>query len=158
MENNLSLDYLRQVEGRWYLQFTGSPFWQKDQINTVTFNYQLMHVGDVLVLEDKVEYIRNSKMRFRLGYDYPIEEFERTFKWKGKGINRFFRNRFEISILTKEYMVLFFEKTVLSPACIDIVTREKNISQELEEEIFSQIEKNETIKQYLEDVEEAIKL
>lgn len=151
-------NYMKEIEGRWYLQFTGNPLWQKDEISTITFNYTLKHFGEELALDDKVEYNRNGKMRFRLGVDYPVEGFEKTFKWKGKGINRFFRNRFEITFLEKEFMVLFFEKTITSPACIDIVTRDKNLSPELEDKIFKMIAENETICTYLQDVEEVTKL
>lgn len=144
---------LKKVEGRWYLNFSGSPLWQKDEYTIITFNYSLIHKGEELVLEDKVEYMKNGKMRFRLGYDYSIEEFQRTFKWKGVGINRYFRNRFEISILEDNYMVLFYEKTILSPASIDIVSKYKVIDEKLEDEIFKRIEENETIAQYLSEVE-----
>lgn len=144
---------LKNVEGRWYLQFSGSPFWQKDDFSIITFNYTLIHKGEELVLEDRVEYMRNGMMRFRLGYDYPVEEFLNTFRWKGVGINRFFRNRFEISIINPEYMVIFYEKTVLSPACLDIVTREKTPGAELEDRIFREICASETLCPYLQNVE-----
>lgn len=144
---------LKKLEGRWYLQFSGSPFWQKENFSIITFNFNMVHKGEELVLEDRVEYMKNGKMRFRLGYDYPIEEFERTFKWKGKGINRFFRNRFEISYLEEDFLVIFYEETILSATCLDIVTRKRKIDEKLEDRIFSLIAKNETISQYLADVE-----
>lgn len=144
---------LKLIEGRWYLQYSGSPMWSKLDISTVTFNYKLLHRGEKLALEDKVEYMKGGKMRFRLGYDYHYEDIPMTFKWKGIGVNRFFRNRFEISILTEDYMVLFFEKTITSPTGIDILTRRKEISPEYEKQIFSEIEKNQTVNQYLEKVE-----
>lgn len=146
------------IEGRWYLQYTGSPFWQDDDISLISFNFSVLHKGEDLVLEDKVEYRKNGKMRFRLGYDYPVESFERTFKWKGREINRFFRNRFEITILEQDYMVLFFEKTIISPASIDIVTRSKKIDEDLKNEIFEKIRNNVTISAYLEEVEEVNKV
>ena len=154
----MSFDYLSEISGRWFLQYTGSPYWKRADINTISFNYKAVHKGEEFVLEDKVEYKKSGKMRFRLGTDYPVEAFERTFEWKAKGINKFFRNRFEISLLEKDYMVLFYEKTLLSPACIDIVTRNKILEDNLKQEIFSRISNNITLSTYLKDVEKVNKV
>ncbi len=148
MDDNLLL----MMEGRWHLQFTGCQLWLKDGINTVTFHYGARHIGEELVLEDRVEYIRKGKMRYRLGYDYPVDGIPNTFKWKGKGMNRTFRGHFEVSIINREYMVLFFEKTLTSPTSIDILTRARIISEEKKQEIFQAVRDNITIRDYLEAV------
>lgn len=145
MDDNLML----LMEGRWHLQYSGCNIWQKTEIHAVTFHYGAKHIGEELVLEDRVEYIRSGKMRFRLGIDYPVEGISRTFKWKGKGVNRTFRNHFEVAILTDDYMVLFFEKTITSPTAIDILTRARIISDTKKEEIFQAIRENLTIRDYL---------
>ncbi|MFB0918122.1 MAG: hypothetical protein QMB63_03505 [Clostridiaceae bacterium] len=144
---------LKLIEGRWYLQYSGSPLWSKEDVSKVTFNYKLLHRGETLVLEDKVEYMKNGKMRFRLGYDYPVEDIPMTFKWKGVGVNRFYRNRFEVTILTAEYMVMFFEKTITSPTSIDILTRNKTITEEFKNQIFKDISENQTVKEFLGNIE-----
>ncbi|GEM_PF-841996 len=144
---------LKLIEGRWYLQYSGSPLWSKEDVSKVTFNYKLIHRGETLVLEDKVEYMKNGKMRFRLGYDYPVEGIPMTFKWKGVGVNRFYRNRFEVTILTPDYMVMFFEKTITSPTSIDILTRNKTITEEFKNQIFKEISENQTVKEFLGSIE-----
>ena len=149
MGDNLML----KMEGRWYLQYTGSPLWHRQEIHTISFNYSVKHLGEELVLMDRVEYIRSNKMRFRLGVDFPVPGIARTFKWKGKGMNRTFRKHFEVSIITPEYMVLFFEKTLTSPTSLDVVTRRRNMTEELKAEIFSAIENNWTIQEYLNDLQ-----
>lgn len=148
MDDNLLL----MMEGRWHLQYSGCPLWLKDEINTVTFHYGARHLGEELVLEDRVEYIKNGRMRFRLGIDYPVDGIPRTFKWKGRGVNRTFRNHFEVSLINGSYMVLFFEKTLTSPTSIDILTRARTISEEEKEEIFQAIRDNLTVRDYLQDV------
>lgn len=145
MDDNLLL----MMEGRWHLQYSGSPIWLKDEINTVTFHYGAIHLGEELVLEDRVEYIRNDKMRFRLGFDYPLDGIPRTFKWKGKGVNRTFRNHFEVTILKDDFMVLFFEKTITSPTAIDILTRARIITDAQKEVIFKAVRDNPTVRDYL---------
>lgn len=149
---NMDDDLLLKMEGRWYLIYSGCPLWLKDDINTISFNYIVRHVGEELVLEDRVEYIKNGKMRFRLGYDYPVEGIQNTFRWKGRGVNRTFRNHFEVVILEAEYMVLFFEKTLTSPTSIDILTRQRHIPQPLEEEIFQAVRDNPTVSEYFKDI------
>lgn len=148
MDDNLLL----KMEGRWYLQYTGSPLWHKKEIHTITFNYKVKHHGEELVLLDRVEYIRANKMRFRLGVDFPVDGIARTFQWKGRGINRTFRKHFEVVLITMEYMVLFFESTLTSPTSLDVVTRSRTMSENLKVEIFSAIEKNWTIQEYLKDL------
>lgn len=75
----MNYDYMDEISGRWFLQYSGSPFWKRDDINTISFNFKARHEGEELILDDKVEYRKNGKMRFRLGTDYPVEAFERTF-------------------------------------------------------------------------------
>lgn len=150
--DNVADDLLLRMEGRWYLAYSGCPLWQKPEINTVSFNFHPRHLGEELVLEDRVEYIKNGKMRFRLGFDYPVEGIFNTFRWKGKGVNRTFRNHFEVTLITEDFMVLFFEKTLTSPTSIDILTRERLAGKDLMERIFDQIRNNETISAYLKDV------
>lgn len=145
-------DLLLQMEGRWYLIYSGCPLWLKEDINTVSFNYTVRHIGEELVLEDRVEYIKNGKMRFRLGYDYPVQGIHNTFRWKGRGVNRTFRNHFEVVILEEEYMVLFFEKTLTSPTAIDILTRQRHMPKPLEEEIFQAVRENPTVADYFNDI------
>lgn len=142
-------EILKAIEGRWYLQYSGSPMWVREGISTVTFDYKLLHKGEMLVLEDKVEYMRDGKMRFRMGYDYPVEDIPLTFRWKGRGLNRFFRNRFEISIFNEKYIVLFFEKTVTSPTSIDVLTRDREVDDLLLDEIFDTIRNNKTVGYFL---------
>lgn len=150
---NINDDLLLAMEGRWYLQYSGCPLWQKNGIHTISFNFHIRHKGEDLVLEDRVEYIKNGKMRFRLGFDYPVEGIRNTFRWKGKGVNRTFRNHFEVTLINDRYMVLFFEKTLTSPTSIDIVTRSRSITRELEAEIFNAVRGNATIADYLDQVD-----
>lgn len=148
MDDNLLL----MMEGRWHLQFSGCPIWLKNDVNTVTFHFGAMHQGEELVLEDRVEYIRNGKMRFRLGIDHPVDGIPRTFQWKGKGVNRTFRNHFEVAIINEKYLVLFFEKTITSPTAIDILTRARIITESQKETIFQAVRENITIRDYLDAV------
>lgn len=149
---NTDDDLMLRMEGRWYLQFSGCPLWTREEVNTVSFNYHVRHLGEDLVLEDRVEYIKSGKMRFRLGYDYPVEGIPRTFRWKGKGINRTFRNHFEVSLINEDCMVLFFQKTLTSPTSIDVLTRQRIITPQREARIAQAVKAVETIAEYWEDV------
>lgn len=150
--DNVDDDLMLQMEGRWYLQYSGCPLWIKEEITTVSFNYHVRHLGEDLVLEDRVEYIRSGKMRFRLGYDYPVEGIANTFRWRGKGINRTFRNHFEVSLLNEHCMVLFFQKTLTSPTSIDVLTPQRIITPEKAALIEAAVLANETVAPYWKEV------
>lgn len=149
---NLNDDLLLAMEGRWYLQYSGCPLWHRSEVHTVSFNFHIRHKGEELVLEDRVEYIKNGKMRFRLGFDYPVQGIRNTFKWKGKGANRTFRNHFEVTIINERFMVLFFEKTLTSPTSIDILTRGKSMTPAEETEIYQAVSRHFTLVEYLKDM------
>ena len=81
-----------------------------------------------------------------------MDGIPRTFQWKGKGVNRTFRNHFEVAIINENYLVLFFEKTITSPTAIDVLTRARIITESQKETIFQAVRENITIRDYLDAV------
>ncbi|PKK40318.1 hypothetical protein ABB02_00427 [Clostridiaceae bacterium JG1575] len=148
----MSDEVLLKMEGRWYLQYSGCPLWTRPDVSTVSFYYKVQHKGEVLIVGDRVEYKKKGRMRFRLGYDTPVQGIAATFRWRGKGVNRTFRKHFEVTILKEEYMVLFFEKTLTSPTSIDVVTRKRNLSAGEVQEIFAMLREDPTVKDYVKDL------
>ena len=76
---------LKKLEGRWFLQYSGCPMWKKTNIDTISFNYELKHMGEELVLKEQLEFRRNGKMRMKRGYEISSDDSE-TLTWKGKVI------------------------------------------------------------------------
>ena len=56
---------MQKMEGRWFLQYSGCPLWKKGSIDTISFDFELMHKGEDLVLKEQVEYRKNSKMKVK---------------------------------------------------------------------------------------------
>ena len=50
-------------------------------------------------------------------------------------------------------MVKFFEKTITTPTSIDILTRNKTITEEFKNQIFKEICENQTVKEFLGSIE-----
>ena len=130
---------LKKLEGRWFLQYSGCPLWQKGSIDTISFNYELMHKGENLVLKEKVEFRKNGKMKIKRGFEIP-EEDSNVLNWKGIGMNKFFRNQSKVLYNKEGILIMWFEKTISTPESIDVLTRKKHLSAEESAYIFSILE------------------
>ncbi|MBO1265728.1 hypothetical protein J3A84_11875 [Proteiniclasticum sp. SCR006] len=130
---------LKKLEGRWFLQYSGCPLWQKGSIDTISFNYELMHKGENLVLKEKVEFRKNGKMKIKRGFEIPMEG-SNVLNWKGIGMNKFFRNQSKVLYNKEGILIMWFEKTISTPESIDVLTRKKHLSAEESVYIFSILE------------------
>lgn len=130
---------LKKLEGRWFLQYSGCPLWQKGSIDTISFNYELMHKGENLVLKEKVEFRKNGKMKIKRGFEIPMED-SNVLNWKGIGMNKFFRNQSKVLYNKEGILIMWFEKTISTPESIDVLTRKKHLSAEESTYIFSILE------------------
>lgn len=143
---------LKKLEGRWFLQYSGCPLWQKGSIDTISFNYELMHKGENLVLKEKVEFRKNGKMKIKRGFEIPMED-SNVLKWKGIGMNKFFRNQSKVLYNKEGILIMWFEKTISTPESIDVLTRKKHLSAEESAYIFSILENLKETSGYIGELE-----
>ena len=143
---------LKSIEGRWFLQYSGCPLWLRGNVDTISFNYDLEHKGEELVLKERIEFRKNGKMKMKRGFEIPSDETE-FFNWKGIGMNKFFRNRSKILHHEENLLVMWFEKTVSTPESIDVLTRKKTFNAKESMEIFSILEGIPEVKPYLSLIE-----
>ena len=143
---------LKMMEGRWFLQYSGCPFWQKGNIDTISFNYELMHKGEDLVLKEKVEFRKNGKMKIKRGFEIPLEKSD-VLSWKGSGMNRYFRNQSKVLYNMDGILIMWFEKTMSTPESIDVLTRKKHLSAEESAYIFSILENLEDSSKFIGELE-----
>lgn len=143
---------LKKMEGRWFLQYSGCPLWQKGNIDTISFNYELMHKGEDLVLKEKVEFRKNGKMKIKRGFEIPLEK-SGVMNWKGSGMNRFFRNQSKVLYNMEGILIIWFEKTMSTPESIDVLTRKKHLSAEESAYIFNILEKLEDTTKFISELE-----
>lgn len=140
---------LKDMEGRWFLQYSGCLLWKKGKIDTISFNYHMEHLGEELVLKEQVEYRENGKMRMKRGYEIPLDDTGRVFGWKGIGLHRIFRTRTEVLYQDTDTLILWFDKTLRAPASIDVLTRQKHIDGKRSQEILRLVENHDTLRPYL---------
>ena len=120
----MTVNELKKLEGRWILQYSGCPMWKKANTDTITFNYELQHRGEELVLKEQVEFRRNGKMKAKRGYEIPSEDSD-LMTWRGIGLNKLFRTRSKVIYNEDGILIMWFEKTMHTPESIDILTRKK---------------------------------
>ncbi len=131
----MTVNDLKNLEGRWVLQYSGCPMWRKANTDTITFNYELQHRGEELVLREQVEFRRNGKMRTKRGYEVPSEDSD-LMTWKGIGMNKLFRTRSKVLYNQDGILIMCFEKTLHTPESIDVLTRKKHLSAQESEYVF----------------------
>lgn len=132
----MTVNELKKLEGRWILQYSGCPMWKKANTDTITFNYELQHRGEELVLKEQVEFRRNGKMKTKRGYEIPSEDSD-LMTWRGIGLNKLFRTRSKVLYNEDGILIMWFEKTMHTPESIDILTRKKYLNAQESEYIFT---------------------
>ena len=132
----MTVNELKKLEGRWVQQYSGCPMWRKANTDTITFNYELQHRGEELVLREQVEFRRNGKMKTKRGYEIPSEDSD-MMTWKGIGINKLFRTHSKVLYNEDGILIMWFEKTMHTPESIDILTRKKHLTAQESEYIFT---------------------
>jgi len=147
----MRVNELKNLEGRWVLQYSGCPMWRKANTDTITFNYELQHRGEELVIREQVEFRRNGKMKSKRGYEIPSEDSE-IMTWKGIGMNKLFRTRSKVLYNQDGILILWFEKTMRTPESIDVLTRKKYLNAQESEYIFT-ILKGKDFAAYLDELE-----
>ncbi len=114
---------LQQVlPGRWTVKATNFPMWLSGERREPAFEYVKLR-SDPLVLADEVTYLdAEGKMKSIRGVD----------RWNGRGFTRkvnglrglVVKSNWEIAGVRQGLVVLRFEKSVASPAGVDVIVAE----------------------------------
>lgn len=123
---------INKLEGKWYILLTNFPMWLKGDKTSPTFNYTVETQNGITGLRDEVQSWKNGKKQQILGFDTPLDETNRRFQWRGKGLLSLLSSRWEIIYLdvTKEWAIIHFEKTFFTPEGYDVIARSQRISPE----------------------------
>jgi hypothetical protein len=123
---------INKLEGKWYILLTNFPMWLKGDKTSPTFNYTVETQNGITGLRDEVQSWKNGKKQQILGFDTPLDETNRRFQWRGKGLLSLLSSRWEIIYLdvTKEWAIIHFEKTLFTPEGYDVIARSQRISPE----------------------------
>lgn len=114
---------LQQVlPGRWTVKATNFPMWLSGERRDPAFEYVMLR-ADPLLLADEVTYTEAD------GKTKSIRGVDRWngvgFTWKMNGLRGMFvKSRWEIAGIRQGLVVLRFEKSVVTPAGVDVIVAE----------------------------------
>lgn len=124
---------LEQHLGRWYITYTSSPDW-RDKRN-VLLTYSLLNATNQPnpPIDDLITYQNVSSARFQSvhGTDTPSKTDPWAWTWRGNGFLKIASSHWEILGHGKledcgQWMVVYAQKSIFSPASINVYTREKH--------------------------------
>lgn len=128
---------LTDLAGKWYVVQSNFPMWVKGKKTNPTFNYSVVIKKKQTALLDEVRYVKKSKDKSLVGYDYPVDGTNRSFVWRGKGILGFLKSKWSVRYIDpqQQWAVIQFKKTLFTPAGVDVICRLKTLSPEMETEV-----------------------
>lgn len=120
--------------GTWFICSTNFPMWTKGDKTAPTFNYSLYsEATEKPVLFDEVKYLKRGKEKSIQGYDYQDEKDPSKFTWRGKGLLRIAKSKWQVVLQDPQgqWAVIHFSKTLFTPEGVDIICRSPKPSPEL---------------------------
>jgi len=129
---------LEELAGEWFVNMSNFPMWLKGNKTNPRFNYSVVETKGKMFLLDEVGFRKNGKMKSIVGYDKPLDMNCTKYLWRGKGLLKLLKSKWEIIYYDKdeEWILLYFEKTLFTPEGFDVISRKPNISLEIENDIF----------------------
>lgn len=143
---NINCDIMIDIlQGTWHLIYSNFDMWKED-VSNVTFNYSIETKDGKDVLLDEVKYLKAGKEKNITGYDHP--EDDTKFTWRGKGMLGLLSSNWQVEWFnhTQDCMVISFEKTMVTPAGVDILTRSNMPNEEIIREAKQIIDMNERLR------------
>lgn len=130
---------LEILEGKWYINQSNFPMWLKGNKTNPSFNYTVEEKKGVLGLKDEVIFIKNGQKKSILVFDTPKNKSNTKFVWKGKGFLALLKSKWAILYLDEEenWAIIHFEKTLFTPEGYDVISRDKVLTNQLEQNIYS---------------------
>ncbi|KIV95114.1 hypothetical protein PV10_02803 [Exophiala mesophila] len=130
------------LQGRWHVTHSTLPMWKTNR--NVTITYRSLP-NNAEVLDDLVEYqpVTSDKRKRIEGVDTPDAEMLGAYSWRGRGFLKLASSHWQILGYGDEdggWVVTYFQKTLFTPAGIDLYARRKGgLSDELLEQIRGEI-------------------
>ncbi len=141
---------MKVIAGTWFICSSNFPMWLKGDKQSPTFTYTPLAEKPGVLL-DEVTYQKKGKEKVITGYDYPDDSKSQGFIWRGKGILGLLKSRWQIRLMDPEgqWAVIYFSKTLVTPAGVDIISRTPQPAPELIEIIKTQIATDSVLKPHL---------
>ncbi|KIW62540.1 hypothetical protein PV04_10708 [Phialophora macrospora] len=116
------------LQGKWHVTHSTLPMWKKNQNVTITYTPLPQNTE---ALDDLVEYqpLNSTKQKKVEGIDTPDATTKGAYNWRGKGLLKIASSHWQVLGYGEEdggWAVTFFQKTLFTPAGIDIYARQKS--------------------------------
>ena len=111
------------LQGTWTVEGTNFPMWLDGQRKLPTFTYQVTQTDPVVLADDVAYSTPAGEIKHIFGTDRETPD---GFVWRGKGLQKLISSRWTVSGHNPEgtIVVLRFEKTLFTPAGIDVLVRD----------------------------------
>lgn len=112
-------EWLSQLEGTWEIKGTTFPMWLSNKRKNPRITYKKTEKNAVELL-DLVEYEAKGKTKQIKGIDRLAGE---QFIWQGIGVLKVLSSRWQVVTIKGDVLVIRFEKSLVTPAGVDVLIR-----------------------------------
>lgn len=132
------------LEGKWFVVATNFPMWLESKNTNPNFNYtNFKEKNGKLIFDDCVMYSKNKSPKKIKGKDKQKNSDELKFFWRGNGLLGLFKSKWKVIASDNEgrWIAIYSSRTLVSPEGVDIVARNKNLSESEIKGIISHLDK-----------------
>ena len=120
-----------QLDGTWEIRGTTFPMWLSEKRKNPRITYKRTEKKTIELL-DLVEYESKGKTKQIKGIDRLNEG---GFTWRGLGVLKVLSSRWQVVTIKGNVLVIRFEKSLVTPAGIDVLVKKGTESPNLQERI-----------------------
>ena len=111
--------YENKLEGTWTIIATNFPMWTTGKRTNPQITYKKIRQSP-LKFKDTVCYKQKTQIKRIIG----IDTFEEgIFSWRGSGFLKLLKSKWFILYIDEQLLVIQFEKSMVTPAGVDILLR-----------------------------------
>ena len=129
-------EWLPQLEGTWEIKGTTFPMWLSNKRKNPRITYKKTEKNAVELL-DLVEYEAKGKTKQIKGMDRLAGE---QFIWRGIGVLKVLSSRWQVVTIKGDVLVIRFEKSLVTPAGVDVLIRKGTTVPNLRERVLTHYE------------------
>lgn len=125
-----------QLDGTWTIKGTTFPMWLSKKRKHPRITYKRTEKKTVELL-DLVEYEANGKTKQIRGIDRLAGD---QFVWRGVGMLRLLSSHWKVVTMKGDLLVIRFEKSLVTPAGIDVLIKEGTEDPSLRQHVMENYE------------------
>ena len=129
------------LPGTWYILFSNFAMWKHKGVINPTFNYTLAIKDGEKILLDEVRSVKHDIQKTIKGFNFQGKEDAAQFIWRGKGWLMLFTCKWKVEWLNADNTcaIISFQKTWVTPAGVDIISRHKFVAESVIQEAKTEL-------------------